>query len=266
MISSPVIDLGAHSPKLDLVRALRTKVGRREQARFAVDGTTMLGEALGAGRIPDEIFATEEALATFDTRDARLTGRIFRIPGKAMVRLSELETPPGLVAVHRIRIDSLEAILESGAPAIALAGVADPGNAGTLLRTADIFGIGAAIFVVDAVEAYNPKLVRATMGAIFRMRIAIASASEIEAAAALNEYRVIAAAKDGVPLPTFRFVRRSILAIGNERHGVTSWLPRVDETVSIPHVGPGESLNASVAGGIIFYAFSQQFGHTISGS
>ena len=255
--------LGAHSPKLEVVRALRTKAGRREQARFAVDGTTMLGEALAAGRIPEEIYATDEALATFDTHDARLAGRIFTVPDRAMARLSELETPSGLIAVYRTRIESLEEVLETGAPAIALAGVADPGNAGTLLRTASIFGVGAAIFVVDAVEAYNPKLVRATMGAIFRMRLATATASEIEASAARNGYRVVAAAKEGAPLPTFTFVRRSILAIGNERHGVASWLPKTDEMVSIPHVGPGESLNASVAGGIILYAFSQQFGHTI---
>lgn len=261
-----VMVLGAHSPKLELVRALRTKAGRREQGRFAVDGTTMLAEALACGRVPEEIYATEAALATFDTRDARLDGRIFTVPEKALAKLSELETPPGLLAIFRTPVATLETLLSSGRPAIALAGVADPGNAGTLLRSAEIFGIESAIFVRDAVEAYNPKLVRATMGAIFRMSVATVDGVELEAGASLHGYRIVASATGGSPLSAFRFVRRSILAIGNERHGVASWLPHVDDTIAIPQIGQGESLNASVAGAIIFYTFSQQFGHDNQGS
>ena len=84
------------------------------------------------------------------------------------------------------------------------------------------------------------------------------------AAARRFDYTLVAAARDGVPLPAFRFPDRPLIAIGNERHGVAAWLPRWDLGVSIPQPGGGESLNASVAGGIIFYTFSQQFPVTTS--
>jgi len=217
----------------------------------------MLAEALAANRVPDELYGTEAALASAPIGDPRLAGRIYAVPQRALARLSDLEAPPGLIAVHRTHSESLEAILAEGRPAVVLAGVADPGNAGTLLRSAEIFGIWIAIFTHDAVEAYNPKVVRATMGAIFRMRVAASDAAELCAVASRHRYRLVAAGRGGEPLPTYRFPERALLAIGNERHGVLRALPHVDETVAIPQPGTGESLNASVAGGIIFYAFSQ---------
>lgn len=250
--------LGAHSPKLARVRELRTKAGRREHARYTVEGATMLAEALSAGRVPEELYGIEAALAALEPRDPRLMGRVYAIPEKAMARLSDLETPPGLLAVYPTRFEPLATVLAGGEAALVLAGVADPGNAGTLLRSAEIFGIGTAIFTGDAVEAYNPKVVRATMGAIFRVRLVTCDAAELPAVAETFDYRLVAAARDGEPLPGYRFPERTLLAIGNERHGVSGALPRVDATVTIPHAGPGESLNASVAGGIIFYAFAQQ--------
>ncbi len=253
-----VTTLGTHSPKLALVRELQTKAGRRRHARFTVAGATMLAEALAAGRVPEELYGTEAGLSTRETGDPRLAGRMFAVPEKVMARLSDLDSPPDLLAVHRMRYEPLEAMLSRGQPAVVLAGVADPGNAGTLLRAAEIFGIEAAIFVGSAVEAHNPKVVRATMGAIFRMRVGRSAAVELEAIASRLRYRLVAAARDGEPLPTYRFPERVLLAIGNERHGVYETLGHVDEAVSIPHCGYGESLNAAVAGGIIFYAFSQQ--------
>lgn len=253
-----VTTLGVHSPKLEFVRALRTKAGRREQGRYAVEGPTMLAEALAAGRVPEELYATDAALDAATCDDPRLAGRIFSVPAKAMARLSDLESPPGLLAVHAIRHEPLDELLAGGRPALLLAGIADPGNAGTLVRSAEIFGIERAIFARESVEPYNPKVVRATMGAIFRVRIATADAHELTRVASARGYRIVAAARDGAALPTYRFPERAIVAIGNERHGVYGWLPSVDEAVAIPQPGRGESLNASVAGGIIFYAFSQQ--------
>ncbi|GAC1303205.1 MAG: RNA methyltransferase [Vulcanimicrobiaceae bacterium] len=258
--------LGVHAPQLERVRALRTKTGRSEQGRFAVEGATMLAEALATGRLPEELYVTEGALAPALRADRRLAGRIFMVPERAMGRLSELETPPGLLAVHRVSTVPLDDALANGEPAVLLAGIADPGNAGTLLRSAEIFGIPTAIFTPDAVEPYNGKVVRATMGAIFRTRVVVAEATEILAATKRRNYTVVAAALGGPALPGYRFPARAILAIGNERRGVAASLPFPHESVSIPHVGSGESLNAAVAGGIVFYAFSQQERRPMNGS
>jgi TrmH family RNA methyltransferase len=251
-------NLGTHSPKLDAVRDLRRKAGRLEQRRYAVEGETLLAEALAAERPVEAVYATESGAAALagPVRDA-VAGRTFLISDRAMARISDLETPPGILAVLPIELEPCGAVLD-GEPALLLAGVADPGNAGTLLRSAEIFGITRAVFAGDAVEPHNPKVVRATMGALFRMRVAAAGAAEIVAEARRAGYTVVAAAREGLPLPAFSFPERPLIAVGNERHGVAAVLPSWDQTVSIPQAGRGESLNAAVAGGIILYAFSQR--------
>lgn len=264
MIGTP---LGRHAPALDAVRTLLTKSGRREAGQFAIEGATMLAEALAAEREILALYVTERGLdgliGTGSLLDAVPGERIFIVDDRAMAKLSDLTTPPGVVAVLASDLQPLVTLLERGEPALVLAGIADPGNAGTLLRSAEIFGVRQAIFAREAVEPHNPKVVRATMGAIFRMRLAVADAADVVDAAHRNGYTIVAATRDGTALPEFRFPERSLVAIGNERHGVSVWLPNYDSGVTIPQSGHGESLNASVAGGIILYAFSQQFGNTI---
>ena len=250
--------LGAHSPKLDEVRELRTKTGRAERGRYAIEGPTLFGEALAAGLRPEAIFVTERGERTLDAAArSAYADRTFVIPDRAMARVSDLETPPGLLAVLPTAPWAPETFLD-GEPVVILAGIADPGNAGTLLRTAEIFGITRALFTADGVEPHNPKVVRATMGAIFRMRLAAVTGDAAVAATEAAGYTIVAAARDGVPLPGFRFPERCAIAIGNERRGVAGSLPTWQQTVAIPQTGGGESLNASVAGGIILFAFSQR--------
>jgi len=244
---------------LEDVRALRTKSGRRDQGLFAVEGATMFDEAIASGLEPRAVYVTERGLGALGDRTTLLgEQRLFVVDERSMARLSDVETPPGIVAVFPLELASLQDLLATGEPAIVLAGVADPGNAGTLLRSAEIFGIRHAVFAREAVEPHNPKVVRATMGAIFRMSIATVDASELIELAATHRYTIVAATHDGIALPDFTFPKRALLAIGNERHGVSGWLPRYDAGVTIPQPGRGESLNASIAGGIILYAFSQQ--------
>jgi TrmH family RNA methyltransferase len=252
------IPLGAHSSKLHAVLALHTKAGRRAAGRYIVEGASMLAEALAAGLKPEAVYATEWGLERARSEGLDLEADAYLIPDQAMGRISEVETPPGVVAVFATSLQGADLLLERGEPAILLAGVADPGNAGTLLRTAEIFGITAALFAAGGVEPHNPKVVRATMGAFFRMRIGLATPEEAVAGARRHGFTIVAAARDGVPLPEFRFPRKALLAVGNERRGIADWLPVWDASVAIPQRGGADSLNAAVAGGIIFYAFSQQ--------
>lgn len=253
------IALGSHSPRLGAVRELLTKTGRREQGRFSVAGMTMLEEALGANRIPEAVYVTADGLAHLPPT---LGDRTFVVPDRALRRLSDLETPPAVIAVHRCSLEAPETILAAGGPALVLADVSDPGNAGTLLRSAEIFGVAAALFTDQAVEPYNPKVVRATMGAAFRLRLGTAAAAAVLAAALRNRYAVVVADRSGSPLPTFRFPPKPLIVVGHERHGPGAWLQHADHAVAIPQSGSGQSLNAAVAGGIILYAFSQQCADT----
>lgn len=252
------ITLGLHAPQLDAVRDLRTKAGRTSQRRYTIEGVTLLGEALQAGHEPEAVYVTETAFATLGPLASAVAARTYLVPERALRRLSELETPPGILAVLPLRLAPLDDVFASGAPVLVLAGVADPGNAGTLLRSAEIFGIRAAIFGALGVDSHAPKVVRATMGAFFRLRLAAAGPQDVLAAAHARGYTVVAATRSGTALPNFTFPERPLIAIGNERQGVEGWLPAWDAGVAIPQLGSGESLNAAVAGGIIFYALSQQ--------
>jgi TrmH family RNA methyltransferase len=253
------IALGAHSPKLDPVRALRSKEGRKNQQRFAIEGPTLLREALASGRRPEAVYATEEAWAAFLRSDPDPELPVYFVPERALAKLSELETPPGILAVLPLGLAPIAALFADAAPAVLLAGVSDPGNAGTLLRSAEIFGISKAVFGRGSVEPHNPKVVRATMGALFRMRVAVAAPDEFLEAAHAGHFVVVAASREGLPLDRFHFPERVVVAVGNERNGVRDWLPRWDLGVAIPQPGGGESLNAAIAGSIIFYELSKRF-------
>ena len=179
--------LGAHSPKLATVRALRAKKGRREQKRFVVEGPTMLREALEAGWVPAALFATEAAYAELAGRDGLPVAQVYLITERSLAQLSDVESPAGVVTVFAHRFDPLDRLFAGNQPIALLAGVADPGNAGTLLRSAEAFGLAGAIFGNDGVEPYNPKVVRASMGALFRLRLAVA---DLEFHAHLGERRL----------------------------------------------------------------------------
>jgi len=254
--------LGLHSPKLDAVAKLRTKAGRAEQCRYAIEGATLLDEALRVGLEPEAIYVTECGLAALDRLPGEVAARALLVPERAFARLSDVETPSGVLAVLPLALLPVEELLRDGAPALVLAGVSDPGNAGALLRSAEIFGIRAVVFGAGGVEPHAPKVVRASMGAFFRLRLASATAEDVLATARDAAYTIVAADRSGTALPEFVFPERPLIAIGNERHGVGGWLPRWDRAVSIPQPGAGESLNAAVAGGIIFYAFSQRDART----
>jgi TrmH family RNA methyltransferase len=252
--------LGAHSPRLDAVRALLTKRGRRDQERFTFEGATLLGEALDSGVQPEAVYADDDGYRAL--REAGLEERlecpVFLVPGRALGRISDLETPPGIVAVAAQRLEPLDALLAAGGPALLLAGISDPGNAGTLLRSAEAFGVASVLFGKGAVEPYNPKVVRGSMGAIFRLRLGSVAPDEVVAAAERFGYAIVAADRDGVPLADFAFQERVIVAVGHERKGVAGWLPRWDSAVAIPQRGRGESLNAAVAGSIVLYEFERR--------
>jgi RNA methyltransferase, TrmH family len=254
-----VTALGAHSPKLAAVRDLLTKRGRHEQQRFAFEGSTLLEEALEGGVPIEAVYATEAAYESLATRTrCAIACPVYSLGERALQRISDVATPQGIVAVAPFRLEAEEALLESGAPALLLAGLADPGNVGTLLRSAEIFGVRSVLFAEEAVEPYNPKVVRASMGAIFRLRLALLTSESALDLAHSHRYLLVAVDRTGSPLRGFTFPERTIVAVGNERHGFAGQLSGWDAAVGIPQAGGGESLNAAVAGSIVMYELAAQ--------
>jgi TrmH family RNA methyltransferase len=243
----------------DVVRSLLRRKGRREHGLFLIEGPSLLEEALNSRLAVLEVRATAEAgegAAPLMRRAQTAGAELIEISTRALDRISDLESSPGIIAVARMQGRPLPELLGLPGLLLVLAGVADPGNAGTLVRSAEAFGAAGIIFGEGGVEPYHPKVVRAAMGSLFRLPHGTAAADELLAAASMATRPVVATGREGTPLPEFAFPLNPIVAVGSERGGVGAWLPRWDASVAIPHAGPTESLNAGVAGAIVLYQWS----------
>jgi RNA methyltransferase, TrmH family len=249
------IELGAHHPRLAAVAKLQRRKDGWGSGRFALEGWTLLDEALRGSLAIEEVYATPAALAA-NPRLGELEAAgtpLYAVEERGMARISDLETPPGILAVAGHTLRPLDALMAGDDPVLALA-VGDPGNAGTLVRSARAFGVERIVFGRGGVDPYQPKVVRAAMGALFRAHIGLGSGREVVDAARAAGRPVVAVDLDGEALDRFDFPLRPVFVIGNERHGVRAWLPERDRAVRIPQAGV-ESLNAAVAGSIVLYAF-----------
>jgi len=246
--------LGAHAARLSAVRALRTVKGRREQQRFAFEGATLLEEAASADFPVAELYATPSAYdATPLLRELEKRGTpAFVVSEDAIGGISDVATPSGIVAVAPIRLRTLAAIFGSDR-SLVLADLNDPANAGTLLRSADAFGTAGVAFGRLGVDPYHPKVVRGSMGAVFRLTIGVADADDAAAAAVAAGVSLVGLAAAGTPLVQERFSPPFALVVGHERRGLGAWERHCNRVLAIPMNGPAESLSAAVAGSIALY-------------
>jgi TrmH family RNA methyltransferase len=247
--------LGAHASKIGAVRDLLTSKGRREQRRFSFEGPTLLTEALRSETPVQEIFLTRRALESSPEAVAMEERgvAVYVVDDRTAAKISDLEAPTGLVAVAPIAYRPLESLLRGANLVLALAGLNDPGNAGTLLRSAEAFGASGAVFGTDGVDPHNPKVVRAAMGAIFRLPLAVAAPGSLEESARAAGLEIVGLDASGTPLDAEPWERPCVLVIGHERRGLGAWGPICARNVAIPMQAPTESLNAAVAGSVALY-------------
>lgn len=245
--------LGVHNARIDFARALLDKKGRREHGAFSFEGPTLLAEALTAGTEIQALYATPVAYESTPLA-AEIESRgidVFLVDERTMRKISDVETPPGLLAVAPVRLRPAAEILEEPGLVLALADLNDPGNAGTLLRSAEAFGARGVIFGSRGAEPHHPKVVRAAMGAVFRLPLAVAAPADLHAVAA--DWEMTGLAASGEPLHRMRWHPKSLLLVGNERRGMGPWEPLCSRLAAIPMAGQTESLNAAIAGSIALY-------------
>jgi RNA methyltransferase, TrmH family len=252
--------IGNRAERLAAVRALRTVKGRREQERFAFEGPTLLAEAAAADFPIAELYATQQAYeSTLQVRELEAAGvPVFIAADPAAATLSDVATPSGIVAVSPICLLPLAALLRGRSPILILGDLNDPANAGGLLRSADAFGAGGVVFGRLGVDPYHPKVVRGSMGAIFRLDIGVAEPLQLGEAARLAELRVLGLASSGAPIAGERWQGRQALVVGHERRGLGPWERVCDSVLSIPISGQAESLSAAVAGSIALYEATRE--------
>lgn len=238
------------------------KKERAESGRFFVEGWRWLEEALALPQPPACVLAVagaprSAAEETLLARARAVAGEFLETTPEQLARLTETVHAPGVAALVSWQpAMSVEPCVAGGSEAalvVALDAVGDPGNAGTIIRTADWFGAAGVILGDGSVEPTNPKVVRSTMGSLFHLPIAQpgALAPALEAMRARG-FATVGAALDGVELPAFRWPERTVLVIGNEANGIQPAVAAaLDHRVRIPAHGRAESLNAAIAAAVL---------------
>ena len=243
-----------------LLRALRQRKGREETGLFLVEGVRAVEDLLAS---PLAVRFAAAASSLGDTPRGRalldvLAGQ--RVPlretgERELAGFADTGTPQGILAVAEIPSAGLDDLRVDAEPAVVLVldAVQDPGNLGTLARTAEALGAAGVVALPGTVDAWNPKSVRAAMGSTFRLPVAHAGWDALGPWLAARGFQALAAAAGGGPLPEPR-PRRAALVLGNEGAGISAETrARADRAVGIPLRGRAESLNVAAAGAILLY-------------
>lgn len=262
------------SPKNEKLRNIsllqKKKKARDEQGLFVIEGARIFEDALkSAPERIEQIFISEsfskssEWLKIGGKRDSegkpvfavnRLEDRALTVSDDAFVKICETVTPQGILCVMRMKEYSLADI-----PAkrlLLLENIQDPGNLGTMIRTAEAAGITGIIMSCGTVDIYSPKVTRSTMGSIFRIPF-MYSDNICDTIDMLKKQGVTvygAYLRDGRPYDKVQFKQPCAVLIGNEGNGISDeTIARVSERVFIPMHGEIESLNAAVAAALLMY-------------
>ena len=230
------------------IASLRQQKFRKELGLFVVEGRKMVEELLLSDYEIEDVYATE----AFLTENTGAFADAQPVTEVQMQQMSCLDTPPGILAV--VRIPSQVKIQPKSRYILALDGIANPGNMGTLVRTAEWFGIQDVVCSNDCVELWNPKTVQATMGSLFRVKVWKTDLAPYLQQAKAEGKAIYGALLKGENLFQLKEKPDGILVIGSESHGIRAEvLPCITHPVTIPRGGGSatESLNAAVAGAIL---------------
>ena len=244
------------------VRALHMRKEREATGRFLAEGLKFIGEALDQQRAPRLLLVGEEARphplldrAKAETRAAG--GEVVVVTRAILEKISRRENPQTVLGVFEPVLTPLSAIVPEAAPCwVALEQVRDPGNLGTIIRTADAAGCGGVILIGDCVDPWSVEAVRATMGSVFAVAIAKATPAEFLAWRQSWPGSVIGTRLDAkVDYRGADIQRPALILMGNEQAGLTDELAAAcDVNVKIPMRGRADSLNLAIATGIMVYA------------
>lgn len=242
---------------------LQRHTGRRRVGRFLAEGPNLVGAAARRDLV-DEVFATPAAADRHRDLLGALPVRL--VTDAAAAALSETVTPSGLVAVCRIPDADLGAVL-AGRPALIAVAVdmGEPGNAGTLIRTADAMGAAAVVFAGHSVDPYNGKCLRSSAGSIFTVPVLV----DPDAAGLLTRLRaaglqVLATTVDAertLDEAESLLARPTAWVFGSEAHGLSPVVAALaDHRVAVPMAGAAESLNVAAAAAICLYQSARAHG------
>jgi RNA methyltransferase, TrmH family len=259
---------GRHNTLIKQLRQSFARSERTDEGDCAIEGLHIIEEAIRSGLRFRAVFFRESA----QERAARLLPQIgahaetLLLPDKLFDGTVPSETPQGVAALVRWKEFSIDDVLERMqiGPIVIVIGLQDPGNLGTILRSAEAFGSAGIVLGEGTVSMFNSKVVRASAGSVFRLPVVtakIANALEgISTKLRTQGVRLIATSSHkGTPLDQAKLIEQNAIFIGSEGAGLPRQLmAQMDETVMIPHSARVESLNAGVAASVVLYEAARQ--------
>ncbi|HUA42092.1 MAG TPA: RNA methyltransferase [Streptosporangiaceae bacterium] len=260
--------LGIRSPRVKAARQLGKKAFRERGRSFLAEGPQAVREALRQPGVLTELFVTHQGAGRHPELVAGAAGAgvaVHEISGEVMAELAQTITPQGVLGVCRFVDVPLASLLQAPLRLVTvLANVRDPGNAGTVLRTADAAGADGVIFTAASVDPYNSKCVRSSAGSLFHLPV-VAGAPLAETIASLRESGMHVLAADGSARQMLDgpggpdLTRPTAWLFGNEAWGLPDEvLALADAVVAVPIYGRAESLNLAAAAAVCLYASARQ--------
>lgn len=256
----------ASNPLIKSLKSLHAKKARAETGLFLAEGARLAREAADLGVWPQTMLYAPEALQRAQVRDlvheAQARGvRLIETNENVLAGIAKRDNPQTVIGAYRQTLAPLETL--DGEVVVALEGVRDPGNLGTILRTADSVGAGGVILLGESCDPFSVEAVRASMGSIFAMKLARASFAELLQFKHKRGAVLIGASLKGAALEADRAVgARAVLLMGNEQSGLPADMEGAcDLLVRLPMRGRADSLNLAVATAVMLYDLWRRRGY-----
>jgi TrmH family RNA methyltransferase len=233
--------------QISFIKSLHQKKYRKEHGLFIVEGIKSIKEFIQSSYQIHTIFYNSEQYNLLPKLPANIN--LFEVKNAELDKISTLQTPQGFLAlVHIPKNKELDLKELKNQFTLVLDGVQDPGNMGTIIRTADWFGFKNIICSADCVEVFNPKTVQATMGSLSRVNIYEA---DLQALLTANTIPVFGALLDGESIYKTQWGAEGLIILGNEGQGISpEVIKKINKPVTIPRIGEAESLNVAVSAAI----------------
>jgi RNA methyltransferase, TrmH family len=250
---------GRHNPRLKELRQAFRRAELTAAGECAIEGLKLVEEAIRSSQRLTGLFFSESArpLAAKLLPQIGEKVEILILPDSLFNATAPSDSPQGVAALVKIRVVSASQLLQQAndGPIIVAAGLQDPGNVGTILRSAEAFGAAGAFFTEGTVSPYNSKVLRGSAGSIFRLPVVQINSVELIPTLRERGVRLLATSSHkGIPLPEVSWTLPLAIFIGNEGAGLSrDLLNQMDETVVIPQAAQVESINAGVAASIVLY-------------
>lgn len=247
----------AANTKIKYIRSLAQKKARYENGEYTIEGIKSVRDAISSER---EITALYVSFSFYENEAFIYPENVplYRVSDNIFEKMCDTKAPQGILAVIKIENDEFEPELNKAY--IYCDGIQDPGNLGTIIRTADAAGFGGVMLSPSCADLFNPKTVRSSMGSFFNMKVIRGVTAQ-----KLTEYKNGgfeiyggALSEDSIDYRTADFKKPSVIVVGNEANGISDAVLKICTHIKIPILGKAESLNAGVAAAILMYEVVRQ--------